>query len=265
MFFVAIPYLICTGKFRIEYLPANLVALYHDDDILYISFSWYVKLHLLILGYAIFVRYIDRKYSKSVYHIASMALVEAIGIIGYVVCLKSGIPVLKIIGDSMILLCKYLPLFYIGMFMAKWEVLQLVWNKLKTVFQRFHCNSTAVSLMSCVFLILVLAIRGRFTYRNGQLTDMIYTPLVILFAYLFFENIKIEGMVSKLFVFLGKYSLQYWLLSGMFFLNTIELQWVLFWPKYSYLIFGWTFILLTPFAVICSKLASFIAQKLLRV
>ena len=59
--------------------------------------------------------------------------------------------------------------------------------------------------------------------------------------------------------FLGRNSIYYWLLSGMFFLNTKELEPILTFPRYSILIFLWLFVMLTPFVFACS----FVSDKIL--
>ena len=49
MVLVAIPYLIYFNGFHPQYLFVNLFALIHDDVMLYVSLSWYVKVQILFL------------------------------------------------------------------------------------------------------------------------------------------------------------------------------------------------------------------------
>lgn len=49
LFGVAIPYLIFFQKFDSRYLFLNIFALLHNDKMLYLSFSWYVKVYLELL------------------------------------------------------------------------------------------------------------------------------------------------------------------------------------------------------------------------
>lgn len=71
-----------------------------------------------------------------------------------------------------------------------------------------------------------------------------------------------QNYLDKLFYFLGKYSFQYWLVSGMFFLNTTELFNILYIPKYSILILIWNFILITPIVLIVREIGVFIGDML---
>ena len=61
---IAIIYLVFAGKFEIKYLPVNLFALIHSDTILYVSFSWFIKLYVLILLILPLIRLIERKWKK---------------------------------------------------------------------------------------------------------------------------------------------------------------------------------------------------------
>ena len=85
----------------------------------------------------------------------------------------------------------------------------------------------------------------------------------VLISFDIFKSIKIP-YIEKILKFLGKYSFQYWLLSGMFFLNTSELQWILYIPKESFLILIWSFALLTPFAFLMSKISNKIITKIVK-
>ncbi|MCQ2755136.1 MAG: acyltransferase [bacterium] len=61
MFFVAIPYLIYFNKFNIEYLPINLFALLHNDEMLYVSLSWYVKVNLMFLCISPVIKFLSKR------------------------------------------------------------------------------------------------------------------------------------------------------------------------------------------------------------
>ncbi len=82
-------------------------------------------------------------------------------------------------------------------------------------------------------------------------------PFFAVSCLLIMDNVKFRS--KYVIPFLGKNSIFYWLLSGMFFLNTKELMPVLTFPRYSLLIFLWLFVMLTPFVFACS----FVSDKIL--
>ncbi len=116
VFVVAIPYLIFTGKFQPQYLFVNLFALLHNDQMLYVSFSWYVKLYLLILLFVPIMRRFDRK----------SCLKTAIGeVIGYVILPmifyftfrdynreSEFVGLLEFLISSVLIFLEYLTIFY---------------------------------------------------------------------------------------------------------------------------------------------------------
>jgi hypothetical protein len=135
-----------------------------------------------------------------------------------------------------------------------------VYIKIRKFSQRFP--AVLVILLSVIIGGYALFMKYLVNYMFGEvyyysLTDVILMPLFVTACLLIMDNIKFKS--RYVLPFLGKNSLYYWLLSGMFFLNTKELMPLLTWPKFSFLILIWLFVILTPFVFACS----FVSDKIL--
>ncbi|MBQ3997456.1 MAG: acyltransferase family protein, partial [Bacteroidales bacterium] len=63
---VAIAVLVYLKKFNPKYIFVSLFALIHDDEMLYVSFSWYIKLYILLMLILPLIRLIERKWKKNI-------------------------------------------------------------------------------------------------------------------------------------------------------------------------------------------------------
>ena len=108
-------------------------------------------------------------------------------------------------------------------------------------------------------MIGVLLVRSKFSY--SPYSDAVYAPIFITSYLLVLDHIKWRS--KYVMPYIGRNSLLYWLLSGMFFLNTSELQFVAYLPKYALAILVWTMLLLTPFVELCRFLSSKIGQLII--
>ena len=133
---LAVAVLICLGKFEPAYIPSNLFAWIHEDNILYVSFSWYIKLHLLILLTLPLVRLVEKKWKKT-------ALID---LIIYVLLPFALWMYLKRFQDeevftniftslvsSVLFLMSWYSLFGIGMLFAKYDIYGKISAKTKKI------------------------------------------------------------------------------------------------------------------------------------
>lgn len=237
---VAIAILVYLGKFEPKYLPVSLFALIHDDDMLYVSFSWYIKLYILLMLILPLVRLIERKWKKNIFLDLLIYVAVPFGI--YYIFqghmdeehFKS-IP--QFLVSSVLFLIFWFPLFAIGFIFAKYEIYKKV--------LKFTSRFPSILVIVIAFLICGYVIYMRFLFYYYCIADVIYAPLFITGCLLIMDNIRFKS--RYVLPFIGKRSLSYWLLSGMFFLNTSELLVLITWPKIPVLILLWTMLLLTPF------------------
>lgn len=255
---VAIPYLLYFQKFHPEWILVNLFALLHNDEMLYLSFSWYVKVYLEILLILPFIKFLNSKiHTLYMDFIIFILLPLSIGI--YLPNAESNfINWKKNILSSIRLLFTWYPVFHVGVIYAKYKILER------------NCEGETEhllnkrSLTNIVSNILIIAVMLQIVYYRSQGLFGYYTDVICtaMFVYLFdicYKMNKKTG-ISKVITFLGKYSFQYWLISGMFFLNTVEFQWVLVLPRYSIMIFVWKILLITPIAFFMSKVSERICK-----
>ncbi len=255
MFLIAVPYLIFSGKFEPEYLLINLFALLHNDDILYVSFSWYIKVYLTLL----LILPLIARLSKRIHHLLPDVMLHVVLpifvrklFLGSFMCEEMFVNLPSFLLSWLALLATWYPYFGIGMLCAKYHICE-------TLCRYLACVPSPVKIPGalCV-MISVLAV------RNLYFSFLFEAPYCFLYAmaFILLAEALHETRFMKLHLFLGKYSFQFWLLSGMFFLNTAELQPILYFPYYWPLIIVWAFLLLTPFAVGAAKLSSALYEKI---
>lgn len=266
MFFIAMPYLKISGKLNMDYFFMNLFALLHNDEMLYVSFSWYVKLHLgLLIGLPL-MRHLNKKITNVLCQIALYILLPFLTLLsfGSLISEKYYQGIWTFLISSCIMVFSYLPLFATGLFFAKYNVYEKIKGRIKA-------PRTFKFIISFAGIIILLLSRNKFHLFEGKITeaiyaskiqDVVYAPLLALFWLAFLDALG-SKIINKIINFIGKYSFQYWLISGMFFLNTSELQWILYLPKYSVLILVWSFLIMTPCAVLCEKLSQILFRSVM--
>lgn len=249
MFGISIPYLIYFHHFNISYLFVNLFALLHNDEMLYVSFSWYAKVYMLLLLLLPLLRKIQA---------CGNDLFSDILLIALPLVLRDHLPDSEanfqnigiFVLSSIRLLFTWFPIFYVGMLYAKYNI-----------FERMNNESLKRGLyileITASFFLILLAI-----YEFGRVEDIILVQLFVVGYHNIYSKMNAR-FFTKLLVFLGNYSFQYWLISGMFFLNTTELQWILFLPRYTIVILIWSFVVILPFAIITKWLSNLVYQKTL--
>ena len=240
-----IVYLAARGNFHPEYLPMNLFAAVRDDERLYVSFSWFIKIYLEIIAVLPLLRLLDRKLGRKPWLEAPLYLIVP-GIVSsliwdYVFNLENH-RIVFLLVYALAEVCEWLPLFLIGMLAAKYRLLEKLWNFLKKI----HPLLLAAISVGIVWLILL----GR--YRQVlQRYQMLAWLQALLLVTAFLALIRLSRVQHpRVLPFLGNNSLYYWLLSGFFFLNTVELQFMIYFPRYSVLILLWQILLETPFVIL---------------
>lgn len=251
---IAIIYLVCAGRFEPKNLVFNLFALIHSDDLLYVSFSWFIKLYVLLILLLPLIRLIERKFKKN-------ALVDILiyVVVPYAIAFicrgfiheESFENIFSFVGSSVLFVLGWFPLFAVGMLFAKY-------NTYKKVFDFAGKFPSALVIALSVLLIgNMLYLRFIFNTFVGDsviyhfcMGDIVFEPIFICGFLLIMDNIKMKS--RYVLPFIGKNSMFYWLLSGMFFLNTKELSFLITWPKITLLIYLWTMVLLTPVVFLTS-------------
>lgn len=205
---------------------------------LYVSFTWYVKVYLEYL----LVLPIIKKISNGIHNIWQEGLVFIVLPVAVSFFLPDsedhfqGI-VIWILSSLRILLV-LLPSFHVGTIYGKYK---LDISRLKIFSElRSSLSSVLIALVGMAFsIIFIRALMGY--YQVYWITALVFA---LSFDYIY-KSVNLYP-IKKMLGFLGKYSYEYWLISGMFFLNTVEFQWILFIPRISILILIWAFIIVTP-------------------
>jgi hypothetical protein len=254
---IAIIVLIILGKFEPLYIPINLFAWVHDDNVLYVSFSWYIKLHILLLAGLPLVRLVERKWKKNpVIDILIYVLIPFViyYVFRYYKTEERITSIPQTLISSLLLVIFWFPLFAIGILFAKYNI----YSKIRFFVDRFPAwvvITLSVFVCGSIFFL-------RYSLYYYCIADVIYAPLFIMSCLFIMDRLKSTTRI--VLPFLGKKSLYYWLLSGMFFLNTQELIPIITWPQFPLCILLWSFVLLTPFVFMTDWVSNRILGLILR-
>ena len=250
---VTIAVLVILGKFEPKYILFNLFAWVHDEEILYVSFSWYIKLYLLLLLITPLLRLIEQKWKKKNWLVDILLYIVLPFAVYYIFkgyCNERLVlGILPSIISSILLVLYWMPLFSLGILFAKYNV----YGKVRKFFDKFSgWLVIVISLLICGNILYI-----RFMFDFSSISDVLYGSLFIISCLLISDNIKFKS--RYVLPYLGKNSLYYWLLSSIFFFNTKELLPAITWPTIPVFMLIWILVLLTPFVFACS----FVSDKLL--
>ena len=206
---ISIVILIILGKFNPFYIPINLVAWVHDDDILYVSFSWYIKLQLLLLITLPLIRFIEKKWKKNFildflkYVILPFIIWFFLKDFG-----KEGVfeGALQSLASTVLFLLFWHPLFALGMIFAKYGI----YSNTKKFTERFPAALVIIiSLMVCGFILFMRYLVSLFYQEVSyySITDVICMPLFTTACLHIIDNMKIKS--RYVLPFIGKNSLYY--------------------------------------------------------
>lgn len=126
VFLFAIPYLVLFDKFNADYLFVNLFALLHNDEMLYVSLSWYVKVNILFLMISPLLKLVSGKVQTFHEELFIFIIIPIIAM--------SVLPDAEAryenfttnILSSVRLLFRWFPVFYLGILLAKYKVLEKI-------------------------------------------------------------------------------------------------------------------------------------------
>jgi len=264
---IAIAYLIYAGKFEPRYLVINLFAMVHDEQVLYVSFSWFILLYILLILLLPLLRFIGNRWRKNafidilIYMIAPFVISL---IFGDHIKQDQFLSIPAYILSTVLFVLSWFPLFASGMLFAKYDTYRAV--------RRFADRFPGWLTLVVSILILCNLFYLRFFFYNFFMTsviyrncmaDLVFGPAFVCFCLIIMDNIKHRS--RYILPFLGQKSVFYWLLSGMFFLNTSELSFLITWPRVTILILIWNFLLLTPFVFACDwisgKITGLVCKK----
>ena len=250
----AVVTLICLRRFDPRYIPVNLFALIHDDDILYVSFSWYIKLYVLLLLLLPLIRLIERRGKKN--PVLDILIYTVLPFMVSFLCKdymdeEHFISIPRSVISTVLFVVFWFPLFASGMIFAKYGI----YKKIRTFTDRFPAPLVVLAaLLLCGYVLYM-----RLVFYWYCIADVVYAPLFITGCLLIMDNVRLKS--KYVLPYLGRKSIYYWLLSGMFFLNTAELSVLIKWPKIPVLVLIWTMLLLTPFVYVTDLVSGKILRR----
>ena len=247
---VTIAYLIFADSFNPHHFFSNLFA--WNDEVLYVSFAWYIKLYILLMLIMPLVRFINLNLKKRIFYdiVVFVLLPFVLQYIFISIDYKTSFPAVVVsFLDPVDMLIYWFPLFAIGIIFAKYNIYIRI--------RKFYTRMPHQLIIALSLVIAVLTIFLRYAFNYPSLTDSIYSPVFTVCCLLIMDNIRFKS--KYIIPYLGKKSVYFWLLSGIFFLNTSELLPAITWPKIPLVMLIWTLALLTPFVYLCD----FVSGKLI--
>lgn len=254
IFCVAVPYLIYFKKFHIEYIWVNLFALLHNDQMLYVSLSWYVKVYLEFLIALPLVKLCSNRIKTIFGDIVIFVILPTILMMMLPYAEENYVSVHIWILSSIRLLFRWFPVFYMGVIFAKYNLLE----KILYIMNKKKVNPVSQAMLALVLMVLAIFLKG----FNSRADIIVGSLFLIGYDICYKLILKKNTYLKDILLFLGKYSFQYWLLSGMFFLNTTEFTSIIYRPKITIIICIWNFIILTPGAILMQKISDWLCNKL---
>ena len=264
---IARAYLIYAGRFMPQYIFVNLFALIHSNDVLYVTFSWFIKLYVFLILLLPPIRLIERKWKKNalidilIYIAVPFAIAFAFGKYMHEDTFTN---IFEFFISSVLFVLAWFPLFAVGMLFAKYDTYKKV-RGFADKFPSYLVIILSILILGNMFYLrfIVNTFFGDSVLYHCCMADVVFGPIFVCAFLLIMDNIKFKS--RYVLPFIGNNSVFYWLLSGMFFKNTIELSFLITWPKVTILIFIWTMVLLTPFVFACSfvsgKITKLICKK----
>ena len=231
-------------RFEPRVFLINLFALSHNDESLYVTFSWFIKVYLELLILLPLMRAAERKNGRNPLKdfLLYIALPAALQLF-----LQRKMPAYE--GQRMVYYGLYtvnefvtvLPSFYAGVLCAKYQVFE----KLKARFA--SAPSWPVTLAALAVFAGMLLVRQAVPMLSFGCLDWAEVILLVCCLLLIFGHAPFHS--RRALPYLGSRSLHYWLLSGSFFLNTSELQFIVYLPQYVPLVVLWEAVVETPFVM----------------
>lgn len=175
-----------------------------------------------------------------------------------------GVYLLSMFGLKIELLNLILPdfikwgsLFSVGYYFAKYDVLSVIAKLFGSVKKR-----VLFSVLTLILVFVIKCILGG-TFLGINLYILYTPPFLIALFYLvdYLEQYDTAKRGMDLLALLGKYSMNLWLLHGMFFTPNKSLQFIAYWPKYGILVTIWALLLLLPISIGLKKLMSVKIRK----
>ena len=156
MFCIAVPYLIYFRKLNIEYIWVNLFALLHNDEMLYVSLSWYVKVYLEFLIVLPLVKFCSNRIKTICGDAVLFVIIPTILVMVLPNAEDSFVSVSIWIMSSIRLLFRWFPVFYMGVIFAKYSLLE----KIQTILIKKNVNTISQVSMAFVLMVFAIFLRG---------------------------------------------------------------------------------------------------------
>lgn len=212
----------------------SLVGESTGADYVYVRFSWYVTYYLFWLVIAPLVILMFNKTGKR--PLSDFLIISGVCVL---------INVVRMSGINEIGFLRAICSGLIGVWIAKYDL----FNKADKKY--------SVNYVLGTFLLIALVL-GRYALKKVYYYDMeVIDPLmasIVIFAVISMYHRYNLKPLSKIIAFLGVYSMNIWFLHGLFFTCHYKIQPILYYPQYWILILMWGLILVTPLAVLCSKI-----------
>lgn len=215
-------------------------------DITIVKFAWYVRFYIVLQLFFPILIYVT-KFNP---FISILITIIPFGLINHVLYLWGGDA--GTITPYIIEFNDYIPVFYSGYFIAKYSLFDKVDKKIK----EWNKDHIYVYLIGLIF---IYYFRGKLiTYFPNYNADWIFAPLLIFVCVELIRKIN-NAFINKILNLIGKHSTNLWYIHGIFF-YVDKMQFILYLPKISILIFVWSLCIMIPISILYERLDKTIEQ-----
>lgn len=228
------------GKIKFE--PIKIILNIFALDYTYNRFAWFMIVYIVIMLVFPLIHYIFKniKWWGEVLVIVGIK----VGITAFNMLLNRVVNVPEVLYKTMIEPFMLIPVFLIGYLIAKYKLFELIYKK---IFDR----KTGKLLLALVMLIVIVLMY----YFQYTILDHITAPILCFtIAYLCSGN-----KTERLMEFLGNQSEYIWLVH--YPIMVLLLNKIVYYPKYSIIIFIWLLIITVTISVMYSKIKYIIQSK----
>lgn len=246
LFLVFIPVMYFTGVLEIDFsiLLKNMIG-YQTN---YCRVAWYVLFYIeLIISFPLYV-WVFKKLESISNGRMWMEMLLFAGEICFILIMRS------IFGNGDFWMVNvltqylgYLPIALFGYFCARHSLFENTYKFIILKVKKHILPPFAILVICCVFVL-----RGLIKDIYGFNMDLIYAWFVIQALWL--VKPFLGDSIVQVILYLGNYSTELWFLHAIFFVGSMEVQRLAYWPKYDILVLAWTIILLLPVAFILRKI-----------
>lgn len=215
-----------------------------------VSFAWYLTFYgAAVLAFPAIVKFLCRGFVRdSIFAVLFMLLS---GAVFHIILGRKN----ETLYTLEMCISVYIPVFMAGYIINRYDIFE----KAEKLLPRF--KTPAVYILAIAVTVSAKLVLDDFWIVNSL--DIIYIPVLVFALIKAASYLRLPKPARTCAYAVGRYSLEIWLLSGIFFTPDRTLQWLAYLPKVGAAAVIWSILLLMPAAVGIRRLIGLIKKNVL--